>query len=150
MISLLATVVSSCNYFPILKQFKIIPNQDSDFEIETIERDNDHFEVLKDTVISYNNFNQDCNTIQPINHNRFSNYGVCVYRNNNIKNIATFNENVKPLVLEKSSKSLRRTTYTIEAIDNCLMGTDEVTGKEVVKVRKQIIQISTLRPVSES
>lgn len=147
---MLATVITSCNQIPFLKQCKILPNNDSDFEIETIERDNDHFEVLKDTVISEINFNNEHHTIQPLNHARFSNNGVCEFRKNNINPMGTFSENTQQVALPKNNKPLRRTTYTIEAIDNCLMGTDEVTGKEVVRVRKQIIHISTLRPASES
>lgn len=142
----------SCNHIPLPEQFNIFKkNTDSDFQIETIERDKDNFEILKDTTISDNCSSGSSNMIGHVHAKRRHVNIIFTKQPSVVTQFESFDTELPDATINNINQHLKDNyTCTIEYIDTCLMGVNKASGKEIVKVRKQLIVLATAKPASES
>ncbi len=145
-------LAASCNYIPF--PCNLIPSRNSDFNIDPVERDDNRFEILRDTIISQKNYLNDNGLVlaqpslteQPI---------VCTLKagENNCKP-GTNNVFVKTTVSKEEANNqkiviTKKEIYTIEKVtnENVLVGVD-TQQPTIVKVRKQTVIITKVEEQS--
>jgi hypothetical protein len=151
---ILVALFFSCNYIPFPCNFK--PNTDN-FTIDPIERNDDHFEILRDTVITSDNhlFNNNSNdfALADISYLENKKHGICVYRNFQ-KDDKTNKEVYSKTYLKRTTNAdgnkvveTRKITFTIENLNQVPID----TSPEVVKVKKSIhISIAVTKEQEQS
>ena len=137
----IALLLFSCNYVPFPCNFK--PNTE-EFEIEPIERNDDQFEILRDTVITSENLliNLNNNELALNELNSLNNkyHGICIYRNYK-KDEKNNKEVYSKTFLKRTTNAngnkiieTRKITFTIENLNQIPIN----DSPEVVKVKKSV------------
>lgn len=132
-------LASSCNYLPF--PCNLIPGKSFDFNIESIDRDDDsRFEILRDTIISQKKFSKDNLVLEVADANSVLN-NIESTRNNNVfvKTTVT-KENSNNQIITITKKEI----YTIHKVstDTPLAGNTDAAQPTVVRVKKQTVTIT--------
>lgn len=142
---LMLGLVASCNYIPFPCNF--FPSRNSDFNIDPIERNDNSFEILRDTIISQKNylndndlgFNENVNLEQP----QLSSLKNCYYRKDLLNNDFFVNTTTNQETGKKvKTVTTKKAIYSIEPCDSSVADVDSFQQPQVVKVRKQVVTIT--------
>jgi hypothetical protein len=144
-------MVASCNYIPF--PCNLLPSRNSDFNIDPIERDDNRFEILRDTIISQKSFFND-NELVLANPSLIEQPLVCTPRQSESHNKPNSNVFVKTTVTKEETNNqklviTKKEIFTIEKVanENSLVGVDTQTPT-IVKVRKQTVIITKVEEQS--
>lgn len=138
-------LITSCNYIPFPCNF--FPSRNSDFNIDPIERDDNSFEILRDTIISQKNYLNDddlgFNDNISIEESQLSDLKICYYNKDLFSNNVFVNTSTNKKPGNKiKSLSAKKVIYSIQPLDSSVAGVDSFQQPQVVKVRKQVVTIT--------
>jgi hypothetical protein len=144
-------MVASCNYIPF--PCNLLPSRNSDFNIDPIERDDNRFEILRDTIISQKSFLND-NELTFVNPSLIEQPLVCTSRHTKNNNKPNGNILIKTTVTKEEANNqkliiTKKEIFTIEKVnnENSLVGLGTEL-RTVVKVRKQTVIITKVEEQS--
>jgi hypothetical protein len=142
---LMLGLITSCNYIPFPCNF--FPSRNSDFNIDPIERDDNSFEILRDTIISQKNYLNDddlgFNDNISIEEPQLSDLKICYYNKDLFSNNVFVNSSTNKEPGNKiKSLSAKKVIYSIQPLDSSVAGVDSFQQPQVVKVRKQVVTIT--------
>jgi len=144
-------MLASCNYIPF--PCNLIPSRNSDFNIDPVERDDNHFEILRDTIISQKSYLND-NELVLAKPSLIAQPSVCTPRHSENNNNPNGNVFVKTTVTKEETNNqkliiTKKEIFTIEKVinENSLVGANSQIPA-IVKVRKQTVIITKVEQQS--